>query len=167
MSIKKEMIVGILVGLMIAFFLSYPSTITGKAIGDGLYETMASSAPAVFSNNTYRINNSKYYDWDTVSSIIQARDGGYLLLGQVDVSDGGQQTFNLSLIKTDNSGNYLWNQSYDNETTYVRQIVKGNDNGYVITRNIADTFTTKLIKINETGDKLWSTEIMAPVHLIQ
>lgn len=77
---------------------------------------------------------SKHYggtNWDQANSIIQTSDGGYALAGYTFSYGAGQDDFYL--IKTDASGNMLWNKTYGGpgfDSAY--SLVQTSDGGYAL-----------------------------------
>ena len=76
-------------------------------------------------------------------SVVQADDDGYVILGcGNNITSINIKTMNLStmvisklyLVKTDKSGNEVWNTTYGGDAIYkVSSMVKSGDGGYVIT----------------------------------
>ena len=87
-------------------------------------------------------------------SIQQTNDGGYVITGS-------KSFLKVSLIKTDNNGDSLWNKNFDGDVGYSVQ--QTNDGGYIIT-GLKSTFDSSfnlegnvfLIKTDENGDSLWT-----------
>lgn len=94
---------------------------------------------------------------DDGSDIIQARDGGFLLLG--NTSSFGSAEENIYLVKLDKDGNQLWQKTFgkigNNRGT---DIIVNRNGGYVFT-GIMETSTglndLVIIAIDETGNLLW------------
>ncbi|MBC8485082.1 MAG: hypothetical protein H8D45_03470 [Bacteroidetes bacterium] len=84
-------------------------------------------------------------------------DGGYIICG--NVTDENTYTKDVYLIKTDGSGQLLWNQSYGSiYDEFANSVQKTADGGYVIagyTVNypIIDIY---LVKTDVLGDTLWT-----------
>ena len=95
---------------------------------------------------------------DRAESIIECTDGGFLLIGWSGSESNGD---NVYLVKTDNSGNLLWDRTYGGvlEDRAV-SAVEVADGGFVIagsTQSIADsTDQVLVIKYSAQGDSLWS-----------
>jgi predicted secreted protein len=68
---------------------------------------------------------------ETASSLVQARDGGYALLG--DTNSFGAGGYDYWLVKTDSSGNMQWNQTYGGSLTdFGSTVVQTVDGGYAM-----------------------------------
>jgi outer membrane protein assembly factor BamB len=109
---------------------------------------------------------------ETVSTVKQTMDGGYLLIGnQVDpediIADPGAPGYagfagrsNIRIVKTDSDGNEVWSRTYDNDENiiaYSGLVIP--DGGYVLLATITyfpgfdnDIF---LLKIDQNGDEVW------------
>jgi len=127
---------------------------------------------------------------DTARSLIQTSDGGYALAGET-TSYGNTSSVFLSydfwLVKTDENGNMLWNQTYggyrlffENGTEYggsmANSVVQTNDGGYVLAgrtyaigAGLSDFY---LVKTDSNGNMLWNKtyggeENDVPLFMIQ
>jgi hypothetical protein len=104
-------------------------------------------------NRTYGGTNS-----DSLTSLIQCSDGGFALLGDAYNFPG---TYNdLWLVRTDSSGNQLWNATYSGpENDYSVGLVELDD-GFIVAgtyRNITSaSWDFWLIRTNTTGGVVWS-----------
>jgi hypothetical protein len=93
------------------------------------------------------------YGW----SVRQTPDGGYVIVGDEDSYTPDRSIY---LIKTDVSGNLLWNRSYGGQD-YTRgyDVIPAGDGGYVVTGtislNIAHPHYDVLIKADANGNILW------------
>jgi hypothetical protein len=88
-------------------------------------------------------------------SMIQARDGGYAIVGQTDYFGSGDAW----LIKTDVVGNLLWDKTYDGKNSdSAVSIVQTSDGGYALAgqTDFWGSGDAWLIKTNSTGILLWS-----------
>jgi hypothetical protein len=96
-------------------------------------------------------------DWDSGRSVQQTADGGYIVCGSTESSDGGADIW---LIKTDANGNKLWDKTFGSENGDVGNSVRQTtDGGYIV---CASTIVYGggyeyiwLIKTDEDGNKLW------------
>ncbi|MBY8998459.1 MAG: hypothetical protein KGD60_12070 [Candidatus Thorarchaeota archaeon] len=104
-------------------------------------------------NRTYGSTNQ-----DTLKSLIQCRDGGFALLGDTYNFPG---TYNdIWLVRTDSSGNQLWNATYSGpENDYSVGLVELND-GFMVAGSYRNTTSVSwdfwLIRTNITGGVVWS-----------
>lgn len=85
-------------------------------------------------------------------------DGGYIIAGQTLSSGAGWN--DIYLVKTDASGNKVWEKTLGGSgDDYAYSIIKAHDGGYIIggsTRSAgAGSDDFYLVKINESGDKVW------------
>lgn len=68
---------------------------------------------------------------DSGSSVRQTADGGYILLGSTDSKGAGK--FDFYLLKTDNTGNILWEKTFGGSNIDVgRSIQPCTDGGYIL-----------------------------------
>jgi hypothetical protein len=88
-------------------------------------------------------------DQDIVYSVVETSDECYVLAGWTSSYGAGANDF--WLIKTDSSGNMLWNRTYGGtETEVARSVVETSDGGYAILgEKDGDVW---LIKTDETGE---------------
>jgi hypothetical protein len=96
---------------------------------------------------------------DEARSVIQTSDGGYALAGWTDSFGGGGYDFYL--VKTDSSGNMVWNKTYgstgDNE---AYSLIQTSDGGYALA-GYTDAFGAGgrdfyLIKTDSAGNMQWN-----------
>jgi len=97
-------------------------------------------------------------DWDYVSVIEIASDGGYLLAGETRSKGAGG--LDAYLIKTDANGNLQWDKTFggaQGENAYALTIAP--DGGYVLagytTSKGAGTYDAYLIKTDSNGNLQW------------
>lgn len=139
--------------------------ITGKATLDGPTHDQYLGLSRVYSpefNQTYSVNGSGTYG----EAVIQAFDGGYLLVGSL--TDG--VTDNVYVVKTDANGDMMWNRTY--ESTHDRSggdIVQTSDGGYAIAGYESAQRTDGiysddlfLMKIDANGNLLWNQTYGGP-----
>lgn len=96
-------------------------------------------------------------DWG--SSVQQTTDGGYIILGSTESFGAGN--FDIYAIKTDSVGNTLWAKIYGGfNWDYGAWVQQTNDSGFVLAGSTnsfgAGYYDVYLIKINNTGDTLWT-----------
>lgn len=114
---------------------------------DDFFLVKTDSSGNMLWNKTY---NRRYSD--EAYSIVQTADGGYALVGITRPS--GMAT-DIWFIKTDNSGNMLWNKTYgDSDWEYAHSLIQTPDEGYAITGYKSRDIW--LIKTDDSGDILWN-----------
>jgi hypothetical protein len=96
---------------------------------------------------------------DIANSMVELGDGGYALAGYTYSYGAGYSDF--WLVKTDSSGDHLWNQTYggtSDECAY--SLVQTSDGGYVLAGFLpssgADWADFWLVKTDSDGNHLWN-----------
>ena len=119
--------------------------------------TKAMDPPPIEWSKTYGVPPNA-----TANSLVQTSDGGYALVGENSslFKGGAPQVFTALLIKTDSSGNQLWNKNYGPlALSGDADVIQTNDGGYALACN-AQTgvvgFGTFLIRTNSAGNQLWN-----------
>lgn len=97
-------------------------------------------------------------------SIAPTADGGYIIGGLIDLYLGVQE--DMYLIKTDSSGNMLWNKTYN--ATFAERVVSvipTKDGGYILVGNIVGTQDDDilLLKVSSNGTVLWNKAYGGPL----
>lgn len=115
-------------------------------------------------NQTY--NSGTYTDGgvyvnarnDEATCVIQTNDGGYALVGSASLfsSSTDSLTYSSWVVKTDSSGNQVWNKGYDllNLKGYKIMIIQTIDDGYAIAGTQNNDFC--LFKIKASNQFEWS-----------
>jgi hypothetical protein len=91
--------------------------------------------------------------------VVQANDGGYLVVGSTNSFGAGQNDF--WLVKTDANGKISWNQTYGGAGEEVaRSVVEASDGGYTVTgckRSLnVSAYDIWVVKTDPTGVMLWN-----------
>ena len=132
---------------------------------DGLMIKLSSTGEKVWAKTFGGLYTD--YLWD----VVQTSDNGYIAVGHTASNDGDIQGFQGIndgwIIKVDSNGNKLWSKCFGGTSgDYLYSIVKTSDNGYVAAGktysyggDILDNhgkWDGWIIKINSTGEKVWS-----------
>jgi parallel beta-helix repeat protein len=97
--------------------------------------------------------------FDVAQSVIQTGDGGYALAGYTNSYGAG--IYDFWLVKTDGSGNYLWNRTYGG-TAYDQawSVVQTGDGGYALAgytnSSGAGSNDFWLVKTDSSGAMMWN-----------
>ena len=104
---------------------------------------------------------SKTYGGDRPQNaygLVEASDGGYVLVGFTDFSDAERSAF--WLVKTDKDGDMVWNQTFRGNYDYAWDLVEVPDGGYALvgrTDYLApEGYDVVLIKTNQNGNVEWT-----------
>lgn len=97
--------------------------------------------------------------YDDLYSMVQTSDGGYALAGLTQSFGDGRDDF--WLVKTDSSGNMLWNKTYGGAALAGSwfSMVQTSDGGYALagdTWSPASGIQFWLVKTDSSGNVLWS-----------
>jgi len=112
-----------------------------------------------------------YYEWvwrfggagfDSVISVRQTLDGGYIATGSYDVD--GEAHPRLLLVKTDAAGNSVWTRMYGGDMrSWGRSVVQARDGGYVVAGcRWANGWDLWLIKTDGEGNAVWDKTYGGP-----
>jgi Tol biopolymer transport system component len=98
------------------------------------------------------------------TSIIQAGEEEYVLLGQIAASYVREET-DMYLIKVDGEGNEIWSHTYGGRgMDHAKMVRQTSDGGYILIGSRADEYPTSgvyqgdiaLIKTDAEGNQVWS-----------
>jgi outer membrane protein assembly factor BamB len=112
-------------------------------------------------NRTYVPRTPYAYGMRANTCLIQVKDGGYLLAGNVEDSIGGggdfwENTYDAWLVRTDASGNMLWNKTYGRvgPMDQVNSVAETSDGGFILAgRADGDAW---LFEIDAVGNMQWN-----------
>jgi len=98
------------------------------------------------------------------SSMVQTKDGGYLLLGNKKGS--GSDNNNVYIMKIDSSGNKQWENNFGINREYPEAVQQTPDEGYVVFGSTADLisgdFNFYLAKTDKLGQVEWEKTYGGP-----
>lgn len=101
---------------------------------------------------------------DFGTSVIQTNDDGYALIGWTNSFGAGGE--DLWLVKTDSSGNMIWNKTYgSNYNDEAHDLVQTGDGGYLIAGDTAFASGNEdawLVKVGSNGSMLWNHTFGGP-----
>ncbi len=110
-------------------------------------------------NELWNKTFGKRYEDSRGDYVIQASDGGYILTGRTDSYGEGDN--DVWLIRTDDSGNELWNKTFGGASTDIGYSVQQTTNGgYVVSGSTmsygSGHYDFWLIKTDENGNEQWN-----------
>ncbi|NHJ86008.1 MAG: hypothetical protein FK734_11140 [Asgard group archaeon] len=111
-----------------------------------------------------RLWDKTFHHWDIdrcfePHSIVQCQSGGFAIVGY---TYNTSQSNDVWLIRTDDNGNHLWNQTFGDAAGYQRPeaLVECYDNGFAIVANThsfgAGGADAWIIRTNQFGNQLWN-----------
>jgi hypothetical protein len=93
--------------------------------------------------------------------MLKANDGGYIVVGDVELADWPSPPFKLCAVKIDTLGNKIWERRYDYTAgDFKIKVVSNNNDGYIVSG------FNNVIKISNNGDLMWQRSISSQWHMI-
>lgn len=107
-------------------------------------------------NQTYGTNGTEWYP-----ELAVCQDGGFALAGYTVVNKTGSYDADVLLVRTDENGNHLWNQTLGGEESdYPSALLQCEDGGFAITGSTynygAGNSDAWLLRTDSTGTPLWN-----------
>ena len=146
-----------------------------EQITDAAKPIQAVLAPVTASSSTKGIHIEswqKTFGWsgsDYANSVQQTTDGGYIIAGAT--SSYGGRAWDAWLVKTDSSGNELWNRIFNRQgfsSDWAHFVQQTTDYGYIIAGYTsfmvgdAVNYDVWLIKTDSSGNMLWNRTFGGP-----
>jgi uncharacterized repeat protein (TIGR01451 family) len=104
--------------------------------------------------------------WSTLYSIYPTTDGGYILGGTgkdgitIDKTEIGEGSFDFWIIKTDNLGNTIWQNTIGgNDIDEVRTIQQTSDGGYIIGGSSSSIISGDKTELNYGDKDYWIVKL--------
>ena len=96
----------------------------------------------------------KYSGQSAGANVLELTDGGYMLVGGIDIVGSGREVY---VIRTDANGNRIWAKTFGKGTIWsINQIGKDSFVFSIIVIFGNNTYTTNFICIDGQGDKIWA-----------
>ncbi|RXE56522.1 hypothetical protein ABH15_06185 [Methanoculleus taiwanensis] len=117
----------------------------------------AQGEPAIEWNKTYGVDLKNKFE-----SVQQTADGGYIAVGG-SIGSNVPDPEDLLLVRTDSSGNLLWNRTWEDLTG--SSVIEAGDGGYAVAANAINVTpgqttgvrgTAYLIRTDDTGNPVWN-----------
>jgi len=115
---------------------------------------------------------SSYNEWgvhsDSVESIQQTADGGYIVAGLSLDQDDGWDDYDFWIVKLDDNGDITWQKRYlDIDWIHTHSIQQTLDGGYIVTGELWNFYLEPnppnrfdsdifVLKLNSSGDIIWN-----------
>jgi hypothetical protein len=120
-----------------------------SSFGPGMYSFMALKLNSNGEITWQRLYAASNY-FDTVYSVQQTLDGGYVLAGST--FPASSHTAMALIVKLDNQGDIIWAKTYS-EIVELKSIQQTSDEGYIACGG------GHMLKLDKTGDNSWYYEI--------
>ena len=140
---------------------SYGSFSIGQSFEGNFYFLRNDTSTLFFVTNSSGDSlYSKRYDYVMLKSVVQTRDSGYIMIGDVDTSVINDRK--ICLLKTDSIGDTLWRKTFGGPGYDIAASVQQlSDDGYIIAGNfdtqiIDGESETFIIRTNSIGDTIWT-----------
>ena len=129
----------------------YPQSISLTSDGGYILTTSLDATLVKFDSLGNMLWNKTYAAIDDPWSVIQTRDGGFVIVGGGNHPISGMAG---KLVKIDLEGNLQWNKTYGetNDNGILRSVIE-TDDGYVLAGSTHDDVW--LVKTDSNGDMMW------------
>jgi len=146
-------------GYSSAAYSTQQTTDGGYIVGGYLYTGQANSEDVCLvkadpSGNQVWLRTFGENKWDHGYSVLQTFDGGFVIVGFKGTNQLPVDSAYVYLIKTDLSGNKLWENIYGTPGSWGKDIKETTDKGFIIVGQSGDG-KIYLIKTDSVGNKTW------------
>jgi hypothetical protein len=95
---------------------------------------------------------------DSANSVIQTRDGGYIVAGYTQSKSSGKN--DVWIVKFDKNGNKVWDRTFGGKKSdKANSIIQTEDGGYAVVgytcSKKADSCNAWIIKLDKNGNRVW------------
>jgi len=107
------------------------------------------------SRNTWAMTFGTAEDIESATSVIETREGDFVLVGYTSSSESRDQ--DILLIKIDSRGNQLWTKTFGGDQfEFGSWVEETSDGGYIVAGASASYGGMYLIRTNAKGEEIWS-----------